>query len=198
MIRYCRKCGFDEPKLDINYLEVCPDCGEFMQFTLRQRHWFLHHFLPLTQSAYGLTVKKCMFGRGGESGTLVDVWEYGPHLDFFGKAPSIEAYEWDEVDIANILPQEKDQRELFHLDIQLFPTLEKLQIGDRIMLRNGKTFTLSRRVKTRDHSKKLHVSGIDILEADIISAKTLHKIVDWLPKSEMDMLTEKMKETYAV
>lgn len=197
MIRFCQKCTvFVQPKLDYRHDEVCPACEEHTIFTLRQRHLFLDHFqAKLANGGYSATVRDCMFSRGGQSGTVVGVWEYGPHIDFFGPAPSIEAYEWDEVEVADYL--EKDRPEL-ELDRIVVPTLRDLQIGDWIMLRTGKTYTMNRRVKTRDHSKKLVLAGMNFPQKSTISKGNMYTIVDWLPKAEMEARTAQMKGTHAV
>jgi hypothetical protein len=197
MIRYCKNCAlFVQAKVDRRYDEVCPVCDWVLFFTLRQRHFFLEHFTSRHHTGYSAAVRRgYLMSRSGESGTVVDAWEYGLSLDFFGPAPSILAYEWDELEIEHLLPN--DQPEL-GLDRVLTPTLEQIQIGDRIMLRNGKTYRLNRRIKTRDGNKKLGIAGIDILGAENIGAKNIYTIVDWLPKSEMDALTELNKETHAV
>ena len=195
MIRYCKNCAlFIQPKIDRRYDETCPVCNWDVFFTLRQRHYLQLHFSSKQHSAASLTVRRGLLSHSGESGIIVDAWEYGVNIDFFGPAPSILAYDWDEVEVEHILPEDQPELGLEHVRT---PVLGDLKIGDRVMLRNGKDYKLNRKIRTRDRSIKFGLSGIDILGADTISEKTMHKIVDWLTTHEMKSMAEQMKMEFS-
>lgn len=179
MKRYCVKCtAHAEVKLDDRRRnEVCVTCGSLdVHFTLRQRRWFLNYF----KKDGSAEVRSVMFSRhSGHTGTIVELWDYGLHLDFFGPAPSIEAWEWDELEIAHLLPEDEPE-----IDRSVTTELSRFRLGDQVMLKNGKVYYFNRHIRTRDKTAKFGIAGIDIYGGENIGAKNVHRVVDWLPRDE--------------
>ncbi len=180
MTRYCPTCEahVNVTLDDRRENEVCATCGALdVRFTLCQHLWFRDYFTD--QTCTSVQVRKCMFTRSGMVGIVVDVWQHGLGLDFGGSLPSIEAWNWDELDIAHLLSDE---------DAPSYrqPQFDLFRLMDTVMLKNGDVCILHRYVKTRDQSIRYGVSGVTatVRNSKGISRESVHKVVDWLPNKE--------------
>jgi hypothetical protein len=187
MKRYCTKCKDWVDAVDGRQYEahaLCGTCGDSMpRFSLRQR-------AALRQRATGqgsLEVRRVMWTRGGQVGSVIDTNIEGASLDFFGEAPSIEFWDWDELEVGHLL----DDTPLVHgpgtaptvLDFACF------KYGDSLMFSDGRVAVIER-FRMRGMETRFEIRGNNVWrKRKSISRRDLASVVDWLGLAEYQART---------